>query len=365
MHNSDFLSVRLENLYRKLEKLNLDGFFVSNQTNITYLTNFNSRDAYLLINLPLKETDKKPRNFFITDFRYWQEAKENLKGFFIEKLNGSIFKKIVNLSKLLKIKRLGFEAKYLPYAEYEKIKEDLSLNTELVPTYDLIDSLREIKSTIEIQRIKKATEINIEAFHYAKRIIRRGLTEREVARKLEDFIKKKGAKPAFETIVAFGPNSSFPHHISSDYKIKNSEVILVDMGVDFQGYKSDLTRVFFLGKIPHIIRKIQQIVIKAQELALEALTSKVPINKIDKTARDYIKERGYGRFFGHALGHGIGLEVHEEPYISSKNKNIIKNGMVFTLEPAIYLPGKFGIRIEDMVWFNEDKVEVLSAPLNK
>jgi Xaa-Pro aminopeptidase len=137
------------------------------------------------------------------------------------------------------------------------------------------------------------------------------------------------------------------------------------MGVDFQGYKSDLTRIFFLGKIPHIIRKIKEIVIKAQELALETLTSKISISKIDKTARDYIKKNGYGKFFGHALGHGIGLEVHEEPYISLKNKNMIENGMVFTVEPAIYLPGKFGIRVEDMVWFNKDKPEVLSDTLDK
>jgi len=364
MSNPTFLSLPLKNLYRKLEELKLDGLFVSHQTNITYLTNFNSRDAYLLIKLS-SNIDKKTSIFFITDFRYWQEVKQNLKGLSFEKLNGSIFKKIVNLSKLLKIKRLGFEAKYLSYAEYEKIREDLSLDMELVPTYDLIDSLREIKSDIEIQKIKKATEINIEAFRYAKKIIRAGLSEREIARELENFIKERGAKPAFETIVAGGQNSSFPHHISSDYKLKESELILIDMGVDFQGYKSDLTRVFFLGKIPHIVRKIQDIVIKAQQLALSTITSGISINKIDKAARDHIKEKGYGRFFGHALGHGIGLEVHEEPYISLKNKNIIKNGMVFTLEPAIYLPKKFGVRIEDMVWFNENKPEVLSATLDK
>jgi len=364
MFNSEFLSLRWENLYKKLEDLKLDGLFVSHQTNITYLTNFNSRDSYLLIKLS-SNINKKASVFFITDFRYWQEVRQNLKGLSFEKLNGSIFKKIVNLSKLLKIKRLGFEAKYLSYAEYEKIREDLSLDTELVPTYDLIDSLREIKSDIEIQKIKKATEINIEAFRYARKIIKKGLSEKEIARKLEDFIKRKGAKPAFETIVAVGPNSSFPHHISGDYKIRDSEIILIDMGVDFQGYKSDLTRVFFLGKIPHIIRKIKEIVIKAQELALETLTSKISISKIDKTARDYIKKNGYGKFFGHALGHGIGLEVHEEPYISLKNKNMIENGMVFTVEPAIYLPGKFGIRVEDMVWFNKGKPEVLSATLDK
>ena len=364
MSNFDFLSLRQKNLYRKLEDLKLDGFFVCNQTNITYLTNFNSRDSYLFINLSGK-INKKTSLFFITDFRYWQEAKENLKGLSFEKLNGSIFKKIGSLSKLLKIKRLGFEAKYLPFAEYKEIKKELSLNTEFVPTYDIVESLREIKSDIEIQKIKKATEINIEAFRYAKKIIRKGLTEKEIARILEDFIKKKGAKPSFETIVAGGKNSAFPHHISSDYRLKKTELVLIDMGVDYQGYKSDLTRVFFLGKIPHIIRKIQDIVLKAQKLALETLTSKVSISKIDKTARDYIKKNGYVKFFGHALGHGIGLEVHEEPYISLKNKNVIKNGMVFTLEPAIYLPGKFGIRIEDMVWFNKDKAEVLSATLDK
>jgi len=349
---------RLENVYNQLDKLNLDGFFVSHQPNITYLTGFNSRDAYLLIT--------KNKNFFITDFRYWYEAKKYLKGFYLKKINGSIFSLIVNLSKSLKIRRLGFETKYLSHAEYEKIKEGLlNLGIEFIGVWDLVEHLREIKSQEELKNIRKAIQINIEAFKYARRIIKPGLSERQIAYKLEGFIKNQGAKPAFEIIVAGGKNSSFCHYISGDYKIKNNDIVLIDMGVEYNGYKSDLTRIFFLGKIPFIFKKIYQIVKEAQSMAIKNIKKDITIDKIDKIARNYIKNKGWGKFFGHALGHGVGLEIHEEPYVSSKNKDMIKKDMVFTLEPAIYLPDRFGIRIEDMIRFDGEKAEVLSASLDK
>ncbi|MCM8791746.1 MAG: aminopeptidase P family protein [Candidatus Omnitrophica bacterium] len=357
---TNYHSLRLENLNKKLSNLNLDGFFVCNQSNITYLTGFNSRESYLLIS--------KKNNIFITDFRYWEETKQYIKDFkffSLKKLKEHISNTIIALSKRLKIKRLGFEANYISYATYKKIKNNLPSYTDFVPTYDVIESIREIKSDMEIDKIRKSVEINIQTFHYAKKIIKVGLKEIEIAKKLENFMKNKGGKPAFEIIVAAGANSSFPHHISSKYRLKKNDVILIDMGVDFEGYKSDLTRIFFLGKIPFIVKKIYCSVINAQKLALEIIKTQVSINKIDKSARNYIKESGWGKYFGHALGHGIGLDVHEKPYISSKNKDTIKRGMVFTIEPAVYLPKKFGIRIEDMVLFKGKEVEVLSAALDK
>ncbi|MCM8758098.1 MAG: Xaa-Pro peptidase family protein [Candidatus Omnitrophica bacterium] len=348
----------LQKLFNKLKETKLDALLVCNQSNITYLSGFPSRESWLLL-------CKDKVGFFITDFRYLEEAKSNLKGFIIKRINGSVFSLLANLIKSLKIKRLGFEAKHLSFAEYNKIKEALPLYTDFISTYDIIESLREIKSKKEIDKIKEAIKITIDAFKYAKCILKEGITEKEIANQLEFFIKQKGCKLAFEIIVASGPNSSFPHYITSNRKIQKGEPILIDMGIDYQGYKSDLTRVFFLGKIPSIIRKIYQIVLEAQQLAIKKIKVGLYTDYLDKIARQYINCKGYSEFFGHSLGHGIGLDVHEGPSISLKHHYKLKEGMVFTVEPAIYLPKRFGIRIEDVVLVKRKGVEVLSEYLYK
>jgi len=353
----------LEKFSKKLKSLNLDGLLISHKENITYLNGFPVCDAYLLFTTKFKK--KKKFGFFITDFRYWQQLKGNLKNFYLKKINGSLFDLIVKISKYLQFKKLGFESKYLPYAEYEIIRAGLDPEVEFTPVMDLVESLREIKSLEEIQNIKNALQINIQAFHYAEKNIRLGIQERELAIRLENFIRKNGAEPAFEIIVAFGENSSFPHHRSGQRRLSRNDVVLIDMGADFKGYKSDLTRVFFLGKIPSIVKKIHSIVVEAQKRAYSKIKEGVSLKEIDAQARGYIGEKGYRQYFGHALGHGVGLEIHEAPHLSSKNTGKLKEGMVFTLEPAIYLPHKFGIRIEDMFCLTKKGLEVLSAGLDK
>jgi len=349
----------IKKIHTKLDQENLDGLILSSSPNISYLTGYSSRDAYLVVS--------KKKNVYLTDARYIEELKCNLhKNFLIKKINGSVFKIIADICKILGLKRLGFEERYLPFAEYKKIREELNKAVDLIPTHSLVEELRQLKCKEELDKIKKATQITIKALEFIQRFISPGKKEIEVAAELERFIRYHGARTcAFDIIVASGPNSSFPHHLTSQRKMKKNEPVLIDLGVDYFGYKSDLTRVFFLGKITPIFRRIYDIVLRAQEQAIEKIKPSVFINKIDAAARQYITQKGFGGFFYHNLGHGLGLEVHELPHISGKENNTLKAGMVFTVEPAIYLPDKFGVRIEDMVLVTHKGCEIISDHLHK
>ncbi len=350
---------RIENIYAKLNQKNLDVLIVSSPPNISYLTEFSSRDAYLIIS--------KKENIYITDSRYTQEARQNLgRRFKIKIINGSVFKLIADACQNLGLKRIGFEERHLIYAEYIKIKEGLRNTADLTGTHSLIEESRQIKDSKELAKIKKATDITSAALESIEKFIAPGKKEIEVAGEIERFIRYQGASDsAFNIIVAGGQNSSFPHHQTSRRKLKNNEPVLVDIGAEYLGYKSDLTRVFFLGKIDVLTRKIYEIVLKAQDEAIRQIRPGMSIARIDALARNYISCKGYGGFFSHNLGHGIGLEVHEDPHISAKEKNKLEEGMVFTVEPAIYLPGKCGIRIEDVVLVTQKGARVLSGSLDK
>jgi len=348
----------LKKIYLELEKLKLDCLLVSSAANISYLTQTRSRDAYLIVS--------KSKNIYITDFRYIEETKKNLTGFCIKKIESSVFKTIADTCKGMQFYRVGFEDRYLAFAEYTKIKEEMDYCVELIPTHNIVEDLRQLKTQEELEKIKFAAIIAIQAFNFIKDSISPGKKEVEIAADLERFMRYNGAySSSFDIIVASGPNSSFPHHVTSERKIRNNEPVLIDLGVDYLGYKSDLTRVFFLGKISSSCKRIYNIVLQAQKRAIKAIKPAVNINKIDAAARQFIASQGFGGFFGHNLGHGIGLEVHEAPHVSSKETNKLLPGMVFTVEPAIYLPGKFGIRIEDMCLITKKGVEVISGSLNK
>jgi Xaa-Pro aminopeptidase len=352
------MNLRLKNIYSKIEELGLDALIVSYPSNISYLTKFTSRDAYLLVS--------KKENIYFTDSRYIEEAGYLLKGGArLIKINGSCFNLIADTCIKLGLKRIGFEERYLPFAEYEKIKKGLNNNSELVPTHTLIENLRQVKETGEIDKIKKAIKITEAALKFAKGFISPGKSEIEVVAELERFIRYKGAaKSGFDIIVACGPNSSQPHHIPGETKLKVNQPVLIDIGVDYLGYKSDLTRVFFLGKINVLARKICDIVRRAQDKAIKQIKPSKTTGEIDAAARKYIAQKGFGSSFMHNLGHGVGLEIHEDPHISAKGSNILRPGMVFTVEPAIYLPGKLGIRLEDMVLVTLNGYEVLSGAIH-
>jgi Xaa-Pro aminopeptidase len=353
------MDLRLKKLYTGLKKAGLDGLILSSGENITYLTRHRSRDAYLLIS--------QKQNIYFTDSRYIEEARKNLKGITLKETSGSTLKMIAQSCVSFKLGYVGFEERYLAFSQYERLKEELrGKGLELLPACGLIEKERQVKNKEELGRIKKATQITIEALRFIKDFIKPGIREAEIAGELERFIRYNGGyTSAFDIIVASGANSSFPHHLTSQKKISRGEPVLIDIGIDYEGYKSDLTRVFFSDKIDSTFRKVYSIVQKAQNRAIKTIKPGVVINKIDTAARQYIAQRGYGGFFSHSLGHGIGLAVHEEPRIAPKELGILKTGMVFTVEPAIYLPGKFGVRIEDMVLVTRKGCEVISGALNQ
>ena len=229
-----------------------------------------------------------------------------------------------------------------------------------------MEGLRQVKDTGEVRKIREATRIAIAALNFIQKQIVPGRTEIEIAGEIERFIRYQGGySSSFEIIVASGENSAYPHHVSSERKIRNQEVILIDMGVDYQGYKSDLTRVFFLGKINTLTRNIYALVRNAQAEAIRKIKPGRQIKEVDAASRQLISGAGYGDNFSHNLGHGIGLEIHEAPQICAREGSLLEEGMIFTVEPGVYLPGKFGIRIEDMVLVTRKGVELLSGSLNQ
>ena len=347
------MNLRLKNLYSQLKQRKLDALLVSLPANISYLTGALSRDAYFLVSLK--------KNVYFTDSRYTEEAKVFLKKTsLLKKCNGMVFGHIGQTIKELKLKKVGFEERYLPFAEFSKIKEQAQTKFDLIPTHGLVEDLRQVKDASEIKKIKAAARITHLALAHIKKFILPGVKEVEIAGEIERFIRYQGATAAaFDIIVASGPNASKPHHLTGERKLQKNDLVLIDLGVQFQGYKSDLTRVFFLGKIIVLVRKAYEIVLKAQKLALQRIRPGAEMAEIDRVAREYIAAQGYGKNFTHNLGHGVGLEIHEEPRISSREASALKPGMVFTVEPGVYLPGKFGIRIEDMVLVTQKGYEVL------
>ncbi len=350
---------RLSSIHSALKQRGLDGLLVSWPANISYLTQSQSRDSYLLVS--------PKENIYFTDSRYTEEAKIFLKGNArLKECGGSVFKQIAQAVLRFKLKKVGIEERYLPTGEFAKIKEYARGNFDLIPTHSIIEDKRQVKDTRELVKLQKATRITALALAYIKQFLVPGVKEVEIVAELERFIRYQGARAsAFDIIVASGPNSSYPHHLSGERKFKDNEPVLIDLGVDYQGYKSDLTRVFFLGKINVLARKVYDIVLKAQELAIRRIRPGAEMAEIDRVARAYIAKKGYAKNFTHNLGHGFGLEVHEDPRISGNEASAVKPQMTFTVEPGIYLPGKFGIRIEDMILVTSKGCEVLSGSINK
>lgn len=348
---------RIERVITALAKERIDAFLVTKAANVRYLSGYQGDDAALFI------TNKK--RFFITDSRYELQARRDTEGFAVKIMKGSLSETVADLTHKLKVRRLGFECNDLTHAQHERLMKSL-LETELAPVSDIVERFRRIKDAGEIRLIRKSISILKKSFTRFKTILRPGLTERDLAAELEHFIKAAGGdKSSFEIIVASGNNSALPHARPSKRRIKPNDMVLLDLGVSCEGYNSDLTRVFFLGKINPRTKKIYDTVKEANRRSIKAIRPGVEISKIDEIARGFIRKKGFGNCFGHALGHGIGLEVHESPSISSRNHTVLKPGMIFTIEPAVYLPGWGGVRIEDMVLVTKKGCEVLTDGIDK
>jgi len=350
------MNTRVKQLQKDLAQRSVDGILVTDPYNISYLADYKCRDAYLVIT--------KKEAVYITDGRYTQEMKKNLSGFTVTDIKPSFSQVMADVCRTRRINRLGFEDQNVTYSLYNRLCK--AIPAEMVPLSGMIEALRLIKTPDEIAKIRVATQIAMQSYHYIQDFLKPGVKEIEIAGEIERFIRFEGATCAsFDIIVAAGPNAALPHYQTAERKLKAAEAVMIDLGVEYRGYKSDLTRVFFLGKINTLITKVYGIVRAAQARALAAIKPGVRAHMVDKAARQYISDKGYGKYFMHSLGHGVGLDIHEAPVLSSKVEQILRPGMVFTIEPGIYLPGKFGIRIEDMVLVTRKGCEVISGSLNK
>lgn len=362
-----FVSARANKITAVFDKQGIDAFLVTNSANVRYLSGFkgippailgyNNDDAALLLT--------RDENFLITDSRYAGQAENDTRNWNIRIRSSSITEEIMFLSRDMKIKRLGFEPDCLSYGGHEKLRRILN-DTALIAVSGLVETGRQIKDKDEIDLIKNSIRLLRESVDYFGSIVTHGITEKSLAAKIESFVlEKTGERGSFETIVASGLNSAYPHARPTQRLIQADDMVMLDIGVNYGGYNSDLTRVFFLGKIKPRAAQIYNLVKDAQRNAIKAIRPGVEIASIDRAARSLIEKKGFGGNFGHALGHGIGLEVHERPVISGRNCALLEPGMIFTVEPAVYLPGWGGVRIEDMVLVTRKGCEVLTDDINK
>lgn len=345
---------RVNSAAGELRKAKLDALLISNPVNVTYLTGFRPADGYFLLT-------SQGGGFYFTNFLYEEEARKiPFWKVFISR--GNIFNLTAAKIKNLGLRKVGFEAKHMPFSECKKIKENfIGKGVNFLETCDFIENLRAVKSAGEISLIKKSVKISLEALDFVKEIYSQDMTEKGLAIEIERFLKLKGDyELAFKPIVAFGENSAFPHHLALEGRC-GSDFFLTDLGAKVYGYCADLTRMFFWDKISILFKNVYDTVEKAKDRAIKKIKDGVCASEIDKAGREIIEKKGYGKYFGHGIGHSVGLAVHEAPFLNAVNAQVLKKGMVLTIEPAVYIPGKFGIRIEEMVLVGDRGAEVLSG----
>ena len=345
------LNTRITKLRAKMEKEAVDGTIITYLPNIYYLIGFTGSNGILLI------THREAILF--TDFRYKEQCVREIKGAETFIIKDSLLDEFAAHPLLKSLNKIGFEDTTIRYATYSTLKQKLT-SKELVPFKNKVEELRKIKDPQEIEVIKKAAQIAHTVFNSIVPIAQPGIKEEDIAIELEYQFRKHGAeKASFDTIVASGPNAALPHARASNKRLQEGETVTFDFGVLYEHYASDTTRTIILGKNPKA-REIYKIVQQAQEKAINSIKQGVQLKEIDAIARNIITEAGYGKYFGHSLGHGIGIEVHEEPKVSKKSEDIVQPGMVFTIEPGIYLPNWGGVRIEDMIVVTEKGIEIIT-----
>ncbi|MGH7198641.1 MAG: M24 family metallopeptidase [Candidatus Omnitrophota bacterium] len=349
---------RLKKLFGSFNKNKIDALLVSSWPNVTYLSGFKGTESWILVS-------PKGR-YFITDSRYAEEARKEAPGFeVILRDKQPVLQIIADLANKMGSRSLGFESSVVTHAFFAGLERRLS-SGRLKATDGLVEGLRLIKDAGEIASIRRSANIAVQGFHYVREIARPGMSERELQGRLEYFTKSLGSeKPAFDIIIAAGARASMPHAITGPAKVRNNDMVLVDMGVVVDGYHSDLTRPIFLGRMSPLQKKIHRIVWQAQRAGIRKAGPGVPASEVDAACRKFIEKEGYGSRFGHGTGHGVGLEIHEGPSVSSRSQTLLKPGMVITVEPGVYLPGKIGVRIEDMVLITKNGNEVLTRDLDK
>jgi Xaa-Pro aminopeptidase len=341
---------RAERLVQLITERELDQLFVSDLTNVRYLTGFTGTNGACLVS--------SEERVFFTDFRYTERAETEVSPEWERpEAERELIPQIVARMK----GRVGFEDAKLSVRQLARLEAAAGDGVEFVPAGDLVEQLRAVKEPDELERIAAAAELTDGVYRWA---VERGLvgrTERDVAQAVEGRIRELGAEPSFPTIVATAENGALPHAEPGEREIGSGELVVFDMGSQLDGYCSDCTRTFATGEPGDDARAVYELVLSAQQAALEAIRPTAGGKEIDAVAREMIAEAGYGDRFGHGLGHGVGLEVHEGPRLSTTSDDDLFEGSVVTVEPGIYMPGRFGVRIEDLVVVTPDGHRNLSG----
>lgn len=336
--------MKLRKIREKLLEKELDGILINSPYNRRYVTGFTGTAGAALIT--------KDAAIFITDFRYSNQAQEQATDFTIIEHEQLLIDEIAKQVKKLQIKQLGFEADHTTFASYELYEEQLE--TKLLPVSGMIESLRQIKTAEELQVLQDAAKIADDAFEHILSFIKPGVKEIDIANELEFFMRRQGAtSSSFDTIVASGWRSALPHGVASEKEIQNGELVTMDFGALYKGYCSDITRTVAVGEISDELKEIYDTVLAAQIAGVDQIKAGMTGKEADSLTRDIINDKGYGEYFGHSTGHGIGLEVHEGPSLSQRSDTKLEANMVVTVEPGIYIPKLGGCRIEDDIVITE------------
>lgn len=362
---NSIVEARISTVRRALAEKELDALMVSVQENRYYLSGFTGEDTQFDESAGvLVITDRDL--VLATDSRYELQAQAEAAGYEVVCYHKGLDKELSKIAGSLGIRRLGFESVRLSHKNhrlYTAALNGLRPAVELVPTENIVESLRQIKSEPEIQATVKALRLAEQAFSKVLGRVQPGMTERQVAWAMEKAMRESGAQGlSFPVIVASGPNSALPHAVPGQRKISRGEPILFDWGARLDEYCSDTTRTVVIGKPDDRFMKVYDTVVEAREMAIAAIRPGVGGTQVDKIARDHIDRNGFEGKFGHGLGHGTGLAVHESPRLSPIKDQRLEAGMIVTVEPGIYLPGWGGIRMENQVVVRQDGAQVLNDP---
>lgn len=369
---------RRNDLRQLIREKQMDGVLIDSPSNLYYYTGFTGGEAMFFMSVDGKALhdgeasgDGQESGYIITDSRYYEQVEKECPGLLLLKLEQTGYGEAVKglLDRIYGNKRNqgGSNGKVrialedtMNLARYMKLCEACKAYS-FEPASDSINTCRIVKDDAELARLAKAEAIGDAAFSYILDRIKPGITEAEIALELEFYMKRQGAsRLSFDTIAASGPNSSMPHAQVTNRRVEKGDFVTMDFGCVYQGYCSDMTRTVAVGTPTEEMKKVYQIVLDANLRAMDSIREGVRCSEIDAVARDYIRDCGYGAYFGHGLGHGVGLDIHEEPRFSPKCDVITRENMVITDEPGIYLPGRFGVRIEDLVVVKKDGFETLS-----
>ena len=354
-------AARLRDLRRRLRRRRLDALLVTDPANRRYLSGYTAPDHGIGESSGVLLIPARSGPLLLTDSRFALQAEEEARGYRVELYRRGLLSLLASLCDRLGIRRLGFEADYFLHSTALRMGERLT-GIDCVPTRGVVEAMRLIKDEQEIELIRRSVRMNEQVFTLVYNTIEPGMSEREIALAIELTMHELGAeKPSFETIVAFGANAARPHAVPTDRVLAAGDLVLIDMGLVLDGYCSDMTRTFVAGRPDGTYLERLRIVRRAQQAGVAAIRAGVTCRQVDRAARAVIEEAGYGKFFGHALGHGVGLAVHEGPGLSSRSRKKLRPGMVVTVEPGIYLPDWGGIRLENMVVVREDGAEPLNT----